>query len=378
MNKVYVVKCPDYKQVEEKMDILLSMMGGIGQFAKAGEKIVLKPNLLVPKKPEKAVTTHPAVVAAIGKMVKSEGADAVIADSPGYPYNEKTLHKVYRTCGMFEAAKESGVEVNLDTSYKTIFFPDGKLIKRFEIITPVIEADGVFNLCKLKTHGFMSMTGAVKNSFGVIPGLVKAGFHAKLQDKDTFAGMCLDISEYVSPRISIMDAALGMEGNGPQNGYPRNIGLLLASKSPLALDVVAGEIMGLNRKNNPILIEAEKYNLSPSHIEEVEVVGADISDLLISDFKLPSTLSTGASSFALSVLVPLFKNWMTVRPQIIKNKCTACGICRDTCPVKVITINNSFAQIDKRNCIRCYCCHEMCPEDAIEFRSSLLYRMLNR
>jgi uncharacterized protein (DUF362 family) len=151
MNKVYVVKCPDYKQVDEKMDMLLSMMGGMGQFAKAGERIVLKPNLLVPKKPEKAVTTHPAVVAVVGRMTKSVGASPIIADSPGsaFPYNKKALDKVYSTCGMSEVADESGIEVNLDTTWQTVSFPEGNLIKRFEVITPVIQADGVFNLCKL-------------------------------------------------------------------------------------------------------------------------------------------------------------------------------------------------------------------------------------
>ena len=380
MNKVYVVKCPDYKQVDEKMDTLLSMMGGMSRFAKAGEKIMLKANLLVPAEPEKAVTTHPSVVAAVARMTKSLGASCVIADSPGsgYPYNEKTLDRVYRTCGMYEAAEESGIEVNLDTTFQTVSFPEGKLIKRFEVITPVVQADGVFNLCKLKTHGFMSMTGAVKNSFGVIPGLTKSGYHAKLQDKHSFASMCLELSEYVSPRISIMDAVIGMEGNGPQNGVLRHIGLLLASRNPLALDIVASEIMGIARENNPILIEAEKRNLFPNHLEQVEVIGANIAELRISDFKLPSTISVGVSSFFLSTLYPLFKNWLTVQPKIIKNRCVACGICRDACPVEVISIVNSHAQIDRKNCIRCYCCHEMCPHDAVELRSSLLYRMINR
>lgn len=380
MNKVYVVKCLDYKQVGEKIETLLSMMGGIGQFARAGERIVLKPNLLVPKKPEKAVTTHPAVVTAVARMVKNAGAVSVIADSPGsgHVHSEKTLDKLYRTCGMYKAAKESGSEVNLDTTFQTIFFPDGKLIKRFEIINSVIQADGLFNLCKLKTHNLTSMTGAVKNSFGVIPGITKSGYHAKLPDKHSFVSMCLDLSTYISPRISIMDAVIGMEGNGPQNGVPRHVGMLLASRNPLALDVVAGEIMGINWENNPVLVEAEKRKLFPNRLEQVEVIGVSAADLHIPDFKLPSTLFKGVGSFFLLTIYPLFKNWITVQPQIIKNKCVGCGICRDACPIKVISIVNNHAQIDKKNCIRCYCCHEMCPEDAVELCQSFLYRIVNQ
>jgi len=380
MNKVYVVKCPDYEHVEEKMEELLTMMGGMNQFAKTGETIVLKPNLLGAAKPEKAVTTHPAVVAAVAKIAKNEGAKPVIIDSPGsgYPHNEKTLNRVYRTCGMYDAAEKAGIEVSLDTTYQAVSFPDGKLIKRFEVMTPVIEADGVFNLCKFKTHGFLSMTGAVKNSFGVIPGLTKPGYHAKLQDKNHFAEMCLDLSAYVSPRISIMDAVVGMEGNGPHGGTPRHVGLLLASINPLALDIIASEIMGLARANNPILLEAEKRGLTPNRLEHVEVIGAEVADLRIADYKLPSTVLGGLGAAILSLLAPVFKNGFTVRPQIIENKCVACESCRDACPVKVISIVNKHAQIDHRNCIRCYCCHEMCQYDAIELKQGFLYRIFNR
>ncbi len=380
MNKVYVVQCPDYEQVGEKIDKLLAMMGGMHQFAKAGEKIVLKPNLLAAAKPEKATTTHPALVTAMARMAKDAGAIPVIADSPGsgYPYIEKTMKRVYRTCGMYEAAELSGCEVNLDTTHEIVSFLGGDFIKRFEIITPVLRADAVFNLCKLKTHSFMSMTGAVKNSFGVIPGLTKPGYHAKLHDTGWFARMCLDLSLFVSPRISIMDAVIGMEGNGPHNGIPRHVGLLVASINPLALDVVAGEIMGIERENNPILIEAEKRGLSPNRLEQVELMGIDATALRIPDFKLPTTIFGKTGFGPLSLIIPLFKSGFTVRPQIIKDKCTACGVCHDACPVQVISMEETYAQIDKNNCIRCYCCHEMCEYDAIELRSSILHRMFNR
>ena len=385
-NKVFVVRCPDYEQAGEKIAELLAMMGGMGQFVAPGEKIVLKVNLLQPAEPAKAVTTHPAVVAAVGRMAKKEGAIPVIADSPGsgYRYQEKSLDKLYRTCGMYQAAEEAGIEVNLDATYQAVSFPEGKLVKRFEIINAVLEADGVFNLCKLKTHTFMSMTGAIKNNFGVIPGLAKPGHHAKLPAKSRFAGMLLDLAEYVSPRLSIMDAVVGMEGEGPgAAGTPRRVGLLLAARSQLALDVVASEIMGLSRENNPVLIEAEKRGLSPTRLEQVQVIGADKSGLRISDYQLPATIYDGTAGGALPwwqrVILPLFKSGLTLKPLVMRDKCNACGICSDACPMQAITIvDGSHAQIDDQDCIRCYCCHEMCPDDAIELRSSLLHRIVSR
>jgi uncharacterized protein (DUF362 family)/Pyruvate/2-oxoacid:ferredoxin oxidoreductase delta subunit len=380
MEKVYVVRCADYSQAERKIAELLEMMGGIETFVSTDERIVLKTNLLAAAKPEKAVTTHPSVVSSVARMAKNKNAKLIIADSPGsgYPYTEKVMERTYRITEMDQVAKAMGIELNFDTSYKIVSYPEGKFFKRFEIITPVHEADAVINLCKLKTHSFMHMTGAVKNIFGVIPGLTKPGYHAKLQEKSHFANMLLDLSNYISPRFSIMDAVVGMEGNGPHNGNPRSVAMLLASTSPLALDVVAGEIMGLPKDKNPVLAEAEKRGLQPFGLDHVELIGADPSKLQIQDFKLPATVP-GFHDRIFALIQPIFRNAFSVFPRIIGSKCLSCGTCRDACPMHVITVTEKTpAQIDIKNCIRCYCCHEMCPHHAIELHTSRLYRLLNR
>lgn len=378
-NKVYLIRCMDYDQVETKTAELMAGLGGVGQFVAAGENIVLKVNLLQAAAPEKAVTTHPALVTAVGRLVKKEGANPLIADSPGsgLPYNQNTLNRLYQTSGMDQAAQAAGIALNRDTTYQAVSFPQGHLIKRFEVITPVLQADGVFNLCKLKTHTFMSMTGAVKNNFGVIPGLIKPGYHAKLHETGRFAQMLLDLATYVSPRLSIMDAVVGMEGDGPHTGTPRRVGWLLAAQNPLALDVVASEIMGLDRTLNPVLLAAEQQQLYPHRLEQVELIGASVSDLRVPGYKLPSTLQTGSGLGTPNWLTPVFKEAKSLQPHVIAEKCIACGSCFQACPVGAITLNGQ-AQIDAKSCIRCYCCHEMCAEEAIELRSSWLYRVVNR
>ena len=381
-NKVYIVQSKDYDEVEEKLISLISLMGGIGRFAKKDERIVLKANLLREARPEQAVCTHPAVVAAVGKLAREAGAVPIIADSPGggYLYNANTLEKIYHTSGMLRAARQAGIEVNRDTTSRPVSYADGMLTKHFDIITPVLEADAVFNMCKMKTHLFTVMTGAVKNIFGVIPGLIKTGYHAKLHDAARFAGMLLDLAQYVAPRLTIMDAVLAMEGDGPGSGDPRQVGLLLGSENSLALDVVAGEIMGIDRTENPIIMEAERRALKPNRLEEIEIVGARLADVKVADFKR-SQVSAGSLGLQSMpwyqrILEPVFKNAFTVRPRVIWERCIACGTCIEGCPLGAVSFADEKAYIDDNKCIRCYCCHELCPEEAIGLFSSWLYQLL--
>ena len=382
---VYITRCPTYEQIEEKTAELLQMMGGIGRFVHPGDRVALKPNLLLVTSPKRAATTHPDLVAAAGKIAISAGGKPFLLDSPSgaYPHTRAALERVYRETGMAAAAWKAGLEVCLDTRVEEVSHPEGSLVKHFQLLSPLLEADLIINLPKFKTHAFMAATGGVKNLFGAIPGRAKPGYHATLTDQSLFARMLLDLADYLAPQLTIMDAVMGMEGNGPSNGDPRQLGLLLASEDPLALDLVMGEIMGLDGKNNPLLIEAEKIGRKPTKLEEIELVGMEIKDLRIPDFRLPDTYladkrKQGASWWE-NTFYPLFRTGMTLKPRVIPETCIACGDCVTICPMDVIEIvqgDHPHAQIDDDDCIRCYCCHETCPEDAIELHKSLLYRVI--
>ncbi|MEW6262768.1 MAG: DUF362 domain-containing protein [Thermodesulfobacteriota bacterium] len=379
-NRVYAVRCQDYEQAPARVTALLEMMGGMKQFAAPGEELALKVNLLLAARPEKAVTTHPSVVRAVAEAVLREGARPFIVDSPGggYKYDRKTLEKTYRLSGMTQVAREIGVEVNLDCSHEQVSFPQGRLIKMFEVIAPIRRAHGVLNLCKLKTHMFTYLTGAVKNHFGVIPGLAKPGYHAKLSDTTHFANMLLDLTELVGARLHVMDAVVAMEGEGPMAGQPRSVGLLLASTNPVALDAVAGEIVGLSKASNPVLVEAEKRGLGPTSLDNVDLIGVPFRELRVKDFKTPSTYLAGVGlPWYLRVLKPLFREGMSVKPQVDRRKCRSCGVCAQACPVQAAVVaDQQPATIADDLCIRCYCCHEMCPEKAIYLQRGFLYRLL--
>ncbi len=198
--------------------------------------------------------------------------------------------------------------------------------------------------------------------------------------------MLLDLADLIAPRLNIMDAVVGMEGDGPGSGDLRKVGWLLASASPLALDAVAGGMMGLALEDNPLLLEAEARGMSAAHAEDVELVGATVEELRVPGFRLPETRATGVgfagSAWWQRPAGALLRSAMSLRPEVVPERCIACGACVRACPEQVVALTEmrgkQAARIDQRGCIRCYCCHEMCPEDAIELRPGLLYRLAHR
>ena len=383
--QVYAASCPDYEQAEACIRALVEQMGGMGRFVRPGERIVLKANLLRAAPPESAICTHPAVVEAAAKLVKEAGGTPVICDSPGGAlHKEAVLRNLYEKTGMAAAAAAAGAELSMDSSTRTVSLPEGKVLRQAEIITPVAEADGVIDLCKMKTHVLMSMTGAVKNLFGVIPGLSKVGYHATHPDHATFADVLLDLTGYVKPRLSLMDGILAMEGDGPgSSGTPRQAGLLLASANPLALDTAAGAIMNLPRQDNPVLLAAERRGLTPCRMEDVELIGGTVEELRMADYKFPASTKSNLMDFLGPLARPaerLCKKALSQTPRIDGAKCVGCGICAKSCPGQAIamTAPGKKARISQKACIHCYCCHELCPQRAVELHQSWLGRLLTK
>ena len=221
---VSIVRCNDYELegVRAALRAALAPLGGMSAFVKPGERIGLKPNLLLGSDPAQAIVTHPAVLAAVALAVKEVGAIPIVAESPGSGIvpSRKVLDRVFRKAGYREVADLYGFELNVDPEWEGVAHPDGQVIKRVEVIKSVLQVDGVINLPKLKTHAFMIFTGATKNMFGVIPGLTKVGYHGKFPQRERFAGMLLDVASFVRPRLSVMDAIVAMEGRARVRGEP--------------------------------------------------------------------------------------------------------------------------------------------------------------
>ncbi len=378
MEKVIVRKCSAYQEEEISSAVgsLLAPLGGIEEFVKPGQKVLLKVNLLMAKPPETGVTTHPALIKAVAHQVLKAGGKVVIADSPAGPFTSRALQRVYEKCGLLPLAEEAGISLNYNTDYKKIEFADGSICNSFVINNFITEADVVINMCKLKTHSFTRYTGAVKNLFGVIPGLKKAEFHLKMPDVNFFYGMLIDLALLVKPALNIMDAVIGMEGEGPSGGDIRNFGYLMASPSPFLLDTAAIYLMGVSPLTEiPLISELEKRGMFIKP-EDIDFVGDDLKP--VAEVKIPA--EGGSTRFMNSnmsgPLGKLISFLARPRPVFNREKCEKCGDCVRSCPPGTIKLREQGPEVNLDKCIRCFCCQEVCSYQAIEIKRPLIGKIL--
>lgn len=373
---VAVVRCKTYdvEAVKPALEEAVNAVNGL-DFVKSGMKIIIKPNLVSFKKPDAAATTHPALLEALVEMLLARGADVTIGDSPGGPHSLPLLNRVYAATGM-DRLEKLGAKLNRNMNEKTVDFPEGKVLKNFTYTEYLDEADAIIDFCKLKSHGMLGMSAAVKNLFGTIPGLKKPEVHYKFQNDAEFADMLVDLNEYFKPRLAICDAVVGMEGNGPTAGTPRQIGAIIASKSTYYADVVGAELIGMNIDGLPTLQAAYERGFAPASSKNLRVYG-DIRALTVDDFKAPPVRGLSFMRKG-NVLHFISKAALEHKPTLKKRFCVGCGKCARICPAKAIEMKNKKPHINREKCIRCFCCQEFCPRAAMVAHRPLAAKVLNK
>lgn len=373
METVSAVRTPDYRRetMDQAVERHFSLLD-LSRLLKPGMKVTLKPNLLMRRTPEEATTTHPALVGAIARALKKRGITQItLADSPGGPYTRPQLSGIYQTCGMTEMAKEEGITLNLETGHGEREFPQGTMCHSFSLIDPVLEADLVINICKLKTHCMTTLSGGVKNLFGCIPGLMKPELHCRFPHREDFCRMLVDLCQTVSPAITFCDAVISMEGDGPSGGTPISTGYTFCSASPYALDEALCRFGGFPPQQVETVKIARQAGLcDPARVQLIGDVPSPVQ------LKMPRSKSVDFTGHVPALLRKPAKYLLeqaSPRPVITKKDCIGCGKCAQSCPAHTISIRENKAAIDYSHCIRCFCCHEMCPAKAIRIkRLSLL------
>lgn len=370
MTEVAFVPCPDYANAKAAVYAAIDLLGGPDILPDPGEKILLKPNLLAKTTADRACTTHPAVFEGVAAYLKENGrANLCYGDSPGHG----NPLQIAKECGIAEAAERLGIPIADFTQGKTIDFPDGKRAKSFVLSNGVLDCDCIINICKMKTHMLERITGAQKNSFGCVFGFNKGASHVTYPNAFDFAEMLADLNRLVRPRLHILDGVVAMEGNGPQSGTPKPMGVILASTDPVALDSLFASLIWLDPYLVPTNKIGEKRGVGVCDPSKITVVTPN-GRLAVPE----AQKKYGSKNFDVYRgpedkgeirQLRLFHRLLRRKPKINPKLCVRCGVCVQSCPVKGGALHlvegKKTPVYDYDKCIGCYCCQEMCPKRAI-------------
>ena len=353
--KAYFDFCSEYNagKIAASLRAGLTTLG-LENSIKSGDRVLLKPNLVMAKAPRLAVTTHPEVVRAVAMVLSDCGARLHLGDSPGFGSLETVLEK----CGLKSVLQEFAIVVTPFDREEVVVDTKNLVAKKLVVAATALEFDKIVNLPKLKTHSMMGSTLAVKNLFGFIPGLKKAAWHLRAgHDRDFFARIMFDIYRQVTPVWNFLDGITGMEGEGPTGGTPRNFNLLALSADAPALDYLVEKWVGFPE---PTPLSSVALNLGLIAEENVSASGPAIDKPL----SMPIKQAQGAAA----ATFPGHKIWRRIfvkRPKISRTRCHHCRVCVQHCPAQVMKLIDAKIVIDYKRCIRCYCCQELCPYGAI-------------
>jgi len=373
--RVAITPCIGYEkgQVAFAIDQAVDLLGGWRNLVPVDDEIYIKPNLAGPFAPDRAVTTHPMIVETVARVLRSKGADIIVGDGPAGVPSPTYLKLVYKRTGMISLGNRLNIPIDYDTIPEEITIQHPRAIRCLTLTRSMISRTNMISLPKFKTHLFVRMTGAVKNLYGVVHGLTKVAYHSKYKDPGDFTALLLDLVDLVRPRLTIVDAVMGMEGDGPTWGRPRFVGYILAGTDPLSVDYVMSRMMGFPEKELPLF-----QVVSPP---KVEVVGVPLNKAVLKGFRLPqpNTMRDGLEGLQWIPhrLKEAFCRELLPRPNIDSGQCISCGLCLKSCPQQAIHMTKAGASVNHSRCIRCWCCNEVCPSAAVRPERSLLGRMLS-
>lgn len=368
MNLVSFYRAESYETelLERIVEKIVLDHGGPERLFAKGKKVVIKPNLVVKKKPEGAATTHPALVEAVILYCKKFTDDITVAECSGGPNTEILLSAIYRDTGIEEVCRRHGVPMQLKMNGASLSIANPLSCSEIEVLDEFLKADCFFNLAKMKTHSLTTMTGSAKNLYGTIPGLRKVEYHARFPEVSDFAGLICDLNRALAPTLSIVDGIWGMEKDGPSGGIPKFAGAVFGGVSTFAIDEAMCDFMGIPSSIVPVQVRAKKEGLFDG---KFELVGDDMPSAKPTPFLLPDSQKRSILRELPDLFGGKFAKALAPKPKIDRKACIGCGECARLCPQKTIEIKDKKAVIHHKNCIRCWCCQEMCPKKAVLTKS---------
>lgn len=367
MSKVSLLRVDNYniENLELKIKEAISLIGSIDELIKKDSKVFIKLNCVGPFGKDTGITTHPAFVEAVIKIVLEKTKNIIIGDNPA----TKDITSVLKKNGVYEVVQKYNLKIIDGKDSVKITNPNPHIYSEFEVSREYIECDTLINLPKLKTHTLTYMTCAEKNFFGLIFGLQKAGWHVKASNPLEFGQALNDLygallnSFKEKTILNICDGILGLDGDGPSTGgFAVMCNAILASTDAISLDTIACRLVKLNEEK--IFVTNIGAERGYGENKNIEIIGDSLDKFVDVKFEGPkSTLS----SFGLRLLKKkFFRNLLLEHPKINKNICLKCGECAKICPPKTMVIKpKEFPHLKTNQCIRCWCCAEVCPANAI-------------
>jgi len=370
-SRVAIVRCFEYSQpvLLEKLTEAIGLLGGITAFVRPKSKVLLKPNLLMPKNPDCGITTHPELVRSVVRLLKGIDCQIFIGDAPSiFGGHWKDVDRVYEVTGIKRVAEEEGVRL--------VFFDKRRWRNKFPLTTWLDECDYLINLPKFKTHNLTLLTAAVKNLFGLIPGTFKSELHKNYFDTIEFSSMLVDLYQEARPSLNIVDGILAIEGDGPATaGKLRKTNFLLVSDDAVAVDSILARIMGIEPELVPTNKEAARRGLGKMQIKDIELFGDSLVDVVKEPFELPVT---SLKVKLANPLMKVFKGFLRFYPQVRIKECSFCQSCVRACPTNAVFLRNNKIIFNYSRCIGCFCCQEVCPSSAIKTQRTILAKIIFR
>jgi len=341
------------------------LLGGIGRYVKPGGAYLLKPNLFTTISSEKGATTDLGIFMTLAEMIKDAGGKPVVGECPATAsYARPDI--VFDGLGVRETCREARVEINVLDREEPVRVenPTAEVVKDFWFPKFALECDGIIYVPKLKTHTLTKLTSAVKNLFGLQQGGTKAHHHVRTgNDPEGFNRLLVDLYGGIRDHVilTVVDAVVAMEGEGPTTGDPVGLGLIIAGEDALAVDIVSTAVMGWDPMEVGTNFIAADRGLGPGSLEEIEVVGVPIEEAA-RPFKRPEGFQDGQMFH--DVRMPIECN---------PEACTGCGICVKVCPVDAIAMGE-IPELNLPSCIQCFCCIELCPSGALKVVRTEAYK----
>jgi uncharacterized protein (DUF362 family)/Pyruvate/2-oxoacid:ferredoxin oxidoreductase delta subunit len=343
--RVSCVRCDAYDP-ERVSKSLAETLNHLDVSFRPGMRVLIKPNLMSPVKPERAITTHPVILEELCKILKDAGAEIMIGESAFY----NTDH-AFGVCDISPLSRYAKL-INFETEPRRFVLFGGK-VGAVPLPEILFQVDFIINVAKMKTHGLTGVTLCVKNLYGCIPGALKQGYHKTLPNPRSFSRFLMSLNHEIRPQLNIIDGIVGLEGEGPGvSGQPVPLGLIVAGTSACATDIVASERMGFKSRE----IYTNRY--SGIRRAEIETVGSGREDCL--SFRKPLSANFPYLIYFAGLLP-------CSRITFDRERCIRCGLCGEKCPAGVIAFHPG-PECDHRRCISCYCCLEVCPCGAVSLQ----------